>query len=86
VVFASIPIICSIPIPPALGGGEVITWKPDILYLQNGFAPETERALERMGYRLEPTDGVARVEAIVANDGVLEGGTESHQHGKVAGY
>jgi gamma-glutamyltranspeptidase / glutathione hydrolase len=61
-------------------------WKPDILYLQNGFAPETERALERMGYRLEPTGGVARVEAIVVNHGTLEGGTESHQHGKVAGY
>lgn len=61
-------------------------WKPDILYLQNGFAPETERALERMGYRLEPTGGVARVEAIVAERGTLAGGTESRQHGKVAGY
>lgn len=61
-------------------------WKPDILYLQNGFAPETERALERMGYRLEPTASVARVEAIVVNHGTLEGGTESRQHGKIAGY
>lgn len=61
-------------------------WKPDILYLQNGFAPETERTLERMGYRLEPAGGVGRVEAIVVNHGALEGGTESRQHGKAAGY
>ncbi len=39
-----------------------------------------------MGYDLRPTDGVARVEAIVVKDGMLEGGTESRQHGKVAGY
>jgi gamma-glutamyltranspeptidase / glutathione hydrolase len=61
-------------------------WKPEALYLQNGFSPETEKALEQMGYQLEPTGGVARVEAIVVKDGVLEGGTESRQHGKVAGY
>jgi gamma-glutamyltranspeptidase / glutathione hydrolase len=61
-------------------------WKPDTLYVQNGLAPETERALEHMGYQLEPTGAVARVEAIVANHGTLEGGTESRQHGKVAGY
>ncbi|MGA8026413.1 MAG: gamma-glutamyltransferase [Bryobacteraceae bacterium] len=61
-------------------------WKPDVLYLQTGFARETEEALRSMGYDVKPTDGVARVEAIVASNGVLEGGTESHLHGKVAGY
>lgn len=61
-------------------------WKPEVLYLQRGFSPETETALTRMGYQLEPTNGVARVEAIVSTNGVLEGGTESRQHGKVAGY
>ena len=29
---------------------------------------------------------VARVEAIVARNGKLEGGTESRMHGKVSGY
>jgi gamma-glutamyltranspeptidase / glutathione hydrolase len=61
-------------------------WKPEALYLQNGFSAETEKALQQMGYQLEPTNAVARVEAIVVNNGVLEGGTESRQHGKVAGY
>jgi gamma-glutamyltranspeptidase / glutathione hydrolase len=61
-------------------------WKPDTLYLQNGFPPETEAALARMGYPIKPIAGVARVEAIVMNNGVLEGGTESRFDGKVSGY
>lgn len=61
-------------------------WKPDVLYLQNGFPPQVEKALQNMGYEVKPTDSVARVEAIVVNKGTLEGGTESHLHGKVAGY
>ncbi len=61
-------------------------WKPDILYLQNGFSPEAEEALKKMGYEIKPTDGVARVEAIVVKNGTLQGGTESRLHGKAAGY
>jgi gamma-glutamyltranspeptidase/glutathione hydrolase len=61
-------------------------WKPDALYLQNGFRADTEAALARMGYPIKPISGVARVEAIVMNNGVLEGGTESRLDGKVSGY
>jgi gamma-glutamyltranspeptidase / glutathione hydrolase len=61
-------------------------WKPDVLYIQNGFPPQTADALARMGYPIKPIAGVARVEAIVLNNGVLEGGTESRLDGKVAGY
>ncbi len=61
-------------------------WKPDTLYIQNGFPPQTADALARMGYPIKPIAGVARVEAIVVNNGVLEGGTESRLDGKVAGY
>lgn len=61
-------------------------WKPDFLYLTRGFAPATEQALQKMGYEIKPIDGVARVEAIVDKDGMLEGGTESRYHGKVAAY
>ena len=63
-----------------------LQWKPDVLYLQNGFSAQTEGALKAMGYTVKPTDGVARVEAIVLHNGTLEGGTESRLHGKVAGY
>ncbi len=61
-------------------------WKPDFLYLQSGFQPQVVADLTRMGYAIKPTDGVARVEAIVVKGGMLEGGTESRLHGKVAGY
>ncbi len=61
-------------------------WKPDYLYLENGFSEQVRTALQRMGYQLKPIESVARVEAIVEKNGVLEGGTESKLHGKVAGY
>lgn len=61
-------------------------WRPDILYLQSGFPQANAEALRKMGYDVKPTEGVARVEAIVVNNGILEGGTESRLHGKVAGY
>jgi gamma-glutamyltranspeptidase/glutathione hydrolase len=61
-------------------------WKPDVLYLQNGFPPQAAETLRTMGYDIKPVGGVARVEAIVVKNGVLEGGTESRLAGKVAGY
>jgi gamma-glutamyltranspeptidase/glutathione hydrolase len=61
-------------------------WKPDVLYLMPAFAPATEQELQKMGYEIKPIDSVARVEAIVDHNGVLEGGTESRYAGKVAAY
>jgi gamma-glutamyltranspeptidase/glutathione hydrolase len=61
-------------------------WKPDVLYLQNGFPPQAAESLRAMGYEIKPIGGVAIVEAIVVNKGTLEGGTESRLNGKVAGY
>jgi gamma-glutamyltranspeptidase/glutathione hydrolase len=61
-------------------------WQPESLYLQHGFPQRTAEALQKMGYQVQSTAGVARVEAIVVNGGVLEGGTESRLDGKVAGY
>ncbi|MFL6448471.1 MAG: gamma-glutamyltransferase [Bryobacteraceae bacterium] len=61
-------------------------WKPDILYLQDGFDTKVQAALTQMGYAMRPIDSVARVEAIVVRGGNLEGGTESRLHGKVAAY
>jgi len=66
-------------------------WKPDTLYLQDGFAAATKQALIAMGYEIKPIEGgVARVEAIVVrsdgNTRTLDGATESRLHGKVAGY
>ncbi len=61
-------------------------WKPDTLYLQKNFDRDVEAKLTAMGYIVKPVDGIARVEAIVVKDGVLEGGTESRLWGKASGY
>jgi gamma-glutamyltranspeptidase/glutathione hydrolase len=61
-------------------------WRPDVLFLQNGFNQAARDELSKMGYQIKSIDGVARVEAIVMNHGVLEGGTESRLDGKAAGY
>ena len=61
-------------------------WKPDVLYLEKGFRPETKTALKKMGYDIKPIESVARVEAIVVKNGMLEGGTETRLDGKVAAY
>ena len=61
-------------------------WKPDVLYLQNGFPEKSFAALKQMGYDIKPIGGVAQVQAIVVDDGTLEGGTETRLSGKVAGY
>jgi gamma-glutamyltranspeptidase/glutathione hydrolase len=61
-------------------------WKPDVLYMEKGFRPETKEALRKMGYDIKPIESVARVEAIVVNNGLLEGGTETRLDGKVAAY
>ena len=61
-------------------------WRPDYLYLQRGFNPVAERELVAMHYQVRPTDGVARVVALVNDNGTLEGGVEPKYHGKVAGY
>ena len=61
-------------------------WKPDFLYLEHDFPPTTRQALEQMGYVIKPIEDVARVEAIVVKDGVLQGGTDPRNSGKVAGY
>ncbi len=40
-------------------------WLPDTLYLEPGFSPDTRAALEKMGYKVASTSGVASVEAIM---------------------
>ncbi|MGH9625408.1 MAG: gamma-glutamyltransferase, partial [Bryobacteraceae bacterium] len=62
-------------------------WKPATLYLAHGFPQNAAKALRKMGYHTQPTDGVARVIAVVAKNGLLEGGTDSSRPNNVAvGY
>jgi gamma-glutamyltranspeptidase/glutathione hydrolase len=61
-------------------------WRPDFLYLQRGFNQTAAKELAQMRYQIRPIDGVARVVALVDDNGTLEGGVEPNYHGKVAGY
>ena len=61
-------------------------WKPDTLSMEEGFSPDTVELLRRRGHQVAPIGGVAVVEAILAADGWLEGGTDRRGHGKAAGY
>jgi gamma-glutamyltranspeptidase/glutathione hydrolase len=63
-------------------------WKPDKLYLEKGFSPDTVALLKGMGHDVDysPAVVVARVEAIVIDGGWLQGGSDGRAVGKAAGY
>jgi gamma-glutamyltranspeptidase/glutathione hydrolase len=64
-------------------------WMPDVLYLDKGISPDTIALLRGMGHevsQLDPTSGVARVEAILSEDGWIEGATDPKGSGKAEGY
>jgi gamma-glutamyltranspeptidase/glutathione hydrolase len=61
-------------------------WKPDVLYLERGFSPDTQALLEKRGHKLEQTGAVASVEAICIKGGWIEGAQNGRSAGKAAGY
>jgi gamma-glutamyltranspeptidase/glutathione hydrolase len=63
-------------------------WKPDKLYLEKGFSPDTVALLKAKGHDVDysPAVVVARVEAIVIDGGWLQGGSDGRGVGKAAGY
>ena len=64
-------------------------WMPDVLYVEQGISPDTIALLRGMGHQvsqLEPTSGVARVEAILNEGGWLDGATDPRGSGKAEGY
>ena len=63
-------------------------WKPDVLSVEDGFSPDTIALLKARGHTVDTLTlrETARVEAIVINDGWLQGGTDRRAHGKAAGY
>jgi len=61
-------------------------WKPDRLEIERGVSPDAIARLERMGYTTrEPTEE-ARVEAILAASGSLQGAHDPRGPGKASGY
>jgi gamma-glutamyltranspeptidase/glutathione hydrolase len=61
-------------------------WKPDKLFLERGFSPDTKALLQQRGHTIEETSSVASVEAILVGDGWLQGAQNGRSAGKAAGY
>jgi gamma-glutamyltranspeptidase/glutathione hydrolase len=63
-------------------------WKPDKLYLEQGISPDTVALLEDMGHQVDYSPGVvlARVNAILSDNGWLQGAADTRWTGKAAGY
>jgi gamma-glutamyltranspeptidase/glutathione hydrolase len=62
-------------------------WRPDRLYLERGFSPDTIALLKARGHDVEEnTFGVALVEGILIDGGWLQGGSDGRANGKAAGY
>ncbi|MEP6540357.1 MAG: gamma-glutamyltransferase [Bryobacteraceae bacterium] len=61
-------------------------WQPDIITLERGFSPDTIKILESLGHKVELSNSVARIEAIVVDNGLLQGGADGRGYGKAEGY
>ena len=65
-------------------------WKPDKLYLEKGISPDTIALLKAMGHNIESSEAtavvIARVEAILAGDGWLQGAADGRAASKAGGY
>jgi gamma-glutamyltranspeptidase/glutathione hydrolase len=65
-------------------------WLPDVLSVEPNISPDTIDRLRAMGHVVKVFDGswptVARVEAILAENGWLEGGSDGRGSGKAEGY
>ncbi len=63
-------------------------WEPDKLYMEHGFSPDTVALLKARGHDVDysPAVVIARVEAIVADGGWLQGASDGRGAGKAAGY
>src|SRR3954454_7056084 len=61
-------------------------WQPDAITLERGFSPDSIQILESMGHKVELSTSVARIEAIVNDKGLLQGGADGRGYGKAEGY
>ena len=60
-------------------------WQPDRITMERGFSPDTLKLLEQRGHTVEIATAVARVFAIVVNDGWLQGAADGRSYGKAEG-
>ena len=60
-------------------------WMPDKITMERGFSPDTIGCLKQRGHTVETASAVARVFAIVVDDGWLQGGADGRSYGKAEG-
>ncbi len=61
-------------------------WQPDVITIEKGFSPDSIKILESLGHKVESSNSVARIEAIVVDKGWLQGGADGRGYGKAEGY
>lgn len=61
-------------------------WMPDKITMERGFSPDTIRLLQQRGHTVETASAVARVFAIVVDNGWLQGGADGRSYGKSEGF
>ena len=63
-------------------------WRPDRLTMEKDFPPATFERLQQMGHQIDSSTGLvlARVEAILVENGTLYGAADVRWVGKAAGY
>jgi gamma-glutamyltranspeptidase/glutathione hydrolase len=65
-------------------------WMPDVLYLEKGISPDTVALLSAMGHEISPLEStqsvVALVEAILNEEGWLQGAADGRGNAKAEGY
>ena len=61
-------------------------WKPDKITMERGFSPDTIRLLQQRGHTVETASAVARVFAIVVDNGWLQGAADGRSYGKSEGF
>ena len=63
-------------------------WQPDVLSLERGISPDTDALLRAQGYTVDHLPGwvPAQVNAIVRDQGWLQGASDDRAAGKASGY
>jgi gamma-glutamyltranspeptidase/glutathione hydrolase len=61
-------------------------WKPDKIYMEPGFSPDTQALLRARGHTIEPEASIGEVAAIAVEEGWLAGAADSRVEGKASGY
>jgi gamma-glutamyltranspeptidase/glutathione hydrolase len=62
-------------------------WKPDVLYMENGFPDSVISQLADMGYHIEPRSAIGRTEVIeISSDGSIEAVADGRGDDAAEGY